>query len=101
MMAGLQEQENRRRSSESSERASAERWRRHGLPEGADSAIDVSINAQFLQPVESGALQKLGTSAPRQSAESGSRLSQVRAPCQNPKCMLSSNWAVQIWHAAR
>ena len=75
-----QEQEDRRRSSESFEiiePTEQQRWRGHGIPDTVKGG-DLSINPHFLQPVER---TKANSSTPgsssRHSNVSESRLSQV------------------------
>ncbi len=78
-----QEQEDRRRSSESFEivdPADQQRWRGHGIPDNVKGG-DLGINPHFLQPVER---TKANSSTPgsssRHSNVSESRLSQVTPP---------------------
>ena len=91
--AGLpQEQEDRRRSSESSEiadPAEQQRWRGHGLP-GSVKGGDLGINPHFLQPMES---TRVHSSTPgsssRHSMVSESRLSQVVFCCRHVELFMA------------
>ncbi len=79
-MGLLQEQEDRRRSSESTEildPAEQQRWRGHGIPDNVKGS-DLGIDPYFLQPVErSKAHSSTPGSSSRHSTVSESRLSQV------------------------